>query len=139
MYLDLTEEQNLIQETARDFATAELEPVASELDREGDISVFYDNLGKLAELGFMGLNVKADYGGSEAGTVAFSLALTELGKACAATAATVSVNNMVCEIIQALGNEEQKRSYIPKICSGEYLARRLCTHRAGGLVLILPA
>ena len=122
MYLDLTEEQKLIQDTARGFADAELAPVAAELDRGGDRQVFFDNLQKLAELGFMGLDVREDYGGSQAGAVAFSAALTELGRVCASTAVTVSVSNMVCEVIQAVGNEEQRRKYIPKICSGEYPA-----------------
>lgn len=122
MYLDLTEEQKMIQDTAREFSLAELEPVAADLDQGGDRQVFYDNLKKLAELGFMGLNVKEEYGGAEAGVVAFSAALTEIARTCASTAVTVSVNNMVCEVIQAIGTEEQKRKYIPKIGSGEYLA-----------------
>lgn len=122
MNFDLTEEQKLIQETARDFAKAELEPVAARLDQEKDRPLLLANLKKLAELGFMGLNVKEVYGGSEAGVVAFSVALTEIARACASTAVTVSVNNMVCEVIQAIGTEEQKTRYIPKICSGEYAA-----------------
>ncbi|NVO00795.1 MAG: acyl-CoA dehydrogenase family protein [Geobacteraceae bacterium] len=122
MYLDLTEEQKLIQDTARDFAKNELEPVAAELDRGGDRGPLLANLKKLAELGFMGLNVKEQYGGSEAGVIAFSLAITEIARVCASTAVTVSVNNMVCEVIQAVGTEEQKMAYIPKICSGEYAA-----------------
>ena len=122
MDLDLNEEQKLIQDTARDFAKAELEPSAAALDAGGDQQIFYDNLLKLAELGFMGLNVRDQYGGAEAGTIAFSVAMTEIARACAATAVTVSVNNMVNEVIQALGNEQQKQAYIPKICSGEYAA-----------------
>ena len=122
MNLDLTEEQKLIQDTAREFAQAELEPVAARLDQNKDPDVFYDNLRKLAELGFMGLNISDEYGGAEAGSIAFSVALTEIARACASTAVTVSVNNMVCEVIQALGSNAQKRRYIPKICSGEYLA-----------------
>ena len=122
MNLDLTEEQKLIQDTAREFARAELEPVAAELDQGGDPQIFHDNLRKLAELGFMGLNIADEFGGAEAGTIAFSVAMTEIARACASTAVTVSVNNMVCEVIQALGTEEQKRTYIPRICSGEYLA-----------------
>lgn len=121
MHLDLTEEQKLIQETAAEFARKELEPVAAGLDRGEDDTIFYENLRQLAELGFMGLNVKEEYGGSEAGVIAFSVAMTEIARACASTAVTVSVNNMVCEVIQALGSEEQKR-YISKICSGEYFA-----------------
>jgi alkylation response protein AidB-like acyl-CoA dehydrogenase len=122
MFLELTEEQKLIQDTARDFARAELEPLAAKHDREGDHPAFLANLRKLAELGFMGLNVSGDYGGSEAGVVAFSVAMTEIARACASTAVTVSVNNMVCEVIQAVGSEEQKRAYIPRICSGEFAA-----------------
>ncbi len=122
MFLDLNEEQNLIRATARQFAETELAPLAAALDRGEQQELFLDNLKKLAELGFMGLNVKADYGGSEAGVVAFSVALTEIARACASTAVTVSVNNMVCEVIQAVGSEEQRLRYIPKICSGEFLA-----------------
>ena len=122
MFLELNEEQKLIQETAREFAKAQLEPLAARLDREDDRPAFLANLKKLAELGFMGLNVSAEYGGSEAGVVAFSVAMTEIARACASTAVTVSVNNMVCEVIQAIGSAEQKKKYIPRICSGEYAA-----------------
>jgi alkylation response protein AidB-like acyl-CoA dehydrogenase len=122
MLLDLTEEQRLIQDTAREFAKAELEPIAAQLDQEGDRPAFLANLRKLAELGFMGLNVRDEYGGAEAGVVAFSVAITEIARACASTAVTLSVNNMICEVIQAAGTEEQRRQYIPKICSGEYSA-----------------
>lgn len=122
MNLDLTEEQKLIQDTAREFAKSELEPLAAKLDQEGDRTAYLSNLKKLAELGFMGLNIKDCYGGSEAGVIAFSVAMTEIARACASTAVTVSVNNMVCEVIQSVGSEEQKRAYIPKICSGEYPA-----------------
>jgi alkylation response protein AidB-like acyl-CoA dehydrogenase len=122
MYLDLSEEQKLIQDTARDFAKTELAPVAAELDQGGDDSRFYGNLKKLAELGFMGLNIKDEFGGTEAGSIAFSVAMTEVARACASTAVTVSVNNMVNEVIQALGSNEQKNKYIRKICSGEYQA-----------------
>lgn len=122
MFLDLNEEQSLIRETARQFAVTELAPVAAALDRGEQQELFLGNLKKLAELGFMGLNVKTGYGGSEAGVIAFSVALTEIARACASTAVTVSVNNMVCEVIQAVGTEEQRLNYIPKICSGDYLA-----------------
>ena len=131
MHLDLTEEQKLIQETARDFAQSELEPVAAELDRNGDDDRFYTNLKKLAELGFMGLNIKDEYGGTEAGIIAFSVAMTEIARACAATAVTVSVNNMVNEVIQALGSNEQKKRYISKICSGEYQAGAFALTESG--------
>ena len=122
MNLELTEEQKLIQDTARDFAVAELEPLAAGYDNGEDLQPFYDNLLKLAELGFMGLNVREEYGGTEAGVVAFSVALTEVARACASTAVTLSVTNMVGEVIQAIGTDAQKQKYLPKLCSGEYLA-----------------
>ncbi|BCA79951.1 acyl-CoA dehydrogenase family protein [Desulfuromonas sp. AOP6] len=122
MNIELTEEQKLIQDTARDFARNQLEPVAARLDQDKDRDTLLGNLKQLAELGFMGLNIKEEYGGSEAGVVAFSVAMTEIARACSSTAVTVSVNNMVCEVIQAIGSEEQKQNYIPKICSGEYAA-----------------
>jgi alkylation response protein AidB-like acyl-CoA dehydrogenase len=122
MNLELTETQKMIQDTARNFAKAELDPVAAKLDQQGDRETFLKNLKKLGELGLMAINVKEEFGGSEAGVIAFSLAVTEIGKACASTGVTMSVNNMVCEVIQAIGTEEQKRKYIPKIASGEYYA-----------------
>ena len=130
MNLELTEEQKLIQETARAFTQAELAPIADRLDRGEDHEVFLANLKKLAELGFMGLNVKDEYGGTQAGMVAFSAAITEIARACASTAVTVSVNNLVCNVIQAAGSEDQKQAFIPKICSGEY--------RAAGFALSEP-
>lgn len=122
MFLELTEEQKLIQDTARDFARGELEPVAAQLDQGNDRGPMLANLKKLAELGFMGLNVREEFGGAEAGAISFSVAMTEIARACASTAVTVSVNNMAAEVIQAVGSEEQKRAYIPKICSGEFSA-----------------
>lgn len=122
MHFELTEEQKIIQETAAKFAKNELEPVAAELDRTKNRDILKRNLKKLADLGFMGLNVDPEYGGTGAGVIAFSLAMTELGRACAATTVTTSVTNMVAEVIQAMGTEEQKRRYIPPLCSGEYAA-----------------
>lgn len=122
MDFGLTEEQSIIQDTAARFAKRELEPVAAELDRTKNREILKRNLGKLAELGFMGLSVDPDYGGTGAGTVAFSLVMTELGRACASTAVTTSVTNMVAEIMQQMGTEDQKQKYIPPLCSGEYPA-----------------
>ena len=126
MDLSLTEEQSMIQDMARKFAQTELAPLAAKLDQEGDRDAFLANLKALAELGFMGLNVKAEYGGTEAGTVVFSLAITEVAKACASTAVTMSVTNMVAEVIQAVASEEQKQQYLPKLCGGEYAAGGFC-------------
>ena len=135
MHLALTEEQRLIRDMARKFAVAELEPIAAQLDRDKDPAnnrqLFLANLKLLAELGFMGLNVSSDYGGSDAGVVSFSLAITEIATACASTAVTMSVTNMVGEVIQAVANEEQKQQYLPKLSSGDYAAGSFCLSEQG--------
>ncbi len=131
MNLEPTQEQKLVQATAREFAQAELEPVASRLDREFDRRTFVGNLEKMAELGLMGLNIEREYGGAGAGAVAFALAMVEVGRACASTAAAMSVTNMVAEVIQAIGSPEQKRAYLPRICSGEYPAASFALTEAG--------
>ncbi len=126
MNLDLTEDQKMIKDVAEHFAKTELAPVAAKLDETGDRKLFLNNLRKMAQLGLMGINTRSKYGGSEAGVVAFSLAVTEIAKACASSAVTVSVNNMCCEVIQATGTEEQKLTYLPRLCSGEYSAGAFC-------------
>lgn len=130
MNLLLTEEQSMIQDMARRFAQSELAPIAAKLDQVGDRDAFLDNLSRLADLGFMGLNVSAAYGGTEAGTVAFSVAITEIARACASTAVTMSVTNMVGEVIQAIGTEKQKNLYLEKLCSGVYPAASFCLSEA---------
>lgn len=131
MELALTEEQQMIQATAQQFAVDILAPGAATLDEHEGRDSLLANLKQLAELGFMGLNVDTKYGGTEAGVIAFSTAITELARGCAATAVTVSVTNMVAEVIQAVGNEEQKTNYLPRICSGEYPAAGFCLTEAG--------
>jgi butyryl-CoA dehydrogenase len=122
MDFELAEEHKIIQDMAAKFAKRELEPVAAELDQTKNRDILKTNLRKLAELGFMGLNIDPEYGGTGAGPVAFSLVMTELGRACASTTVTTSVTNMVAECIQVVGNEEQKQKYIPPLCSGEFAA-----------------
>lgn len=131
MDLSFTEEQQMIQDAAKRFAENELAPLAETLDQTKDKSILRGHCLQLAELGFMGLNIDAGYGGTEAGSVAFSLAVTEIAKACASTAVTMSVTNMVAEVIQVVGSDEQKQQYLPKICSGEYLSGSFCLTEAG--------
>jgi len=129
--LTLTQEQLMIQDTARQFAQSELLGNAAALDKHQGREPFLNNLKQLAQLGYMGLNVRAEYGGTEAGVVAFSCAITELAKGCASTAVTTSVTNMVAEVIQAVGSNEQKNQYLTKICSGEYFAAGFCLTESG--------
>jgi alkylation response protein AidB-like acyl-CoA dehydrogenase len=120
MDFKLTQEQEMIRSMARDFTEKHIKPVAAQYDEEKQFP--YENLKKMAEKGLMGMNVPAEYGGSEVGPVAFSLAITEIAKGCASHAVTTSVTNMVAELIYEFGQEEIRRKHLPKICSGEYPA-----------------
>jgi alkylation response protein AidB-like acyl-CoA dehydrogenase len=118
MNFDLTEEQKIIQQTAKDFAENEIKPYSSTFDRKEGKDKFVNNLKELSKQGFMGLNMKSEHGGAEAGSIAFSLVVTELARVCASTAVTVSVNNMVGEVIQSVGDDRQKERYIKHLNSG---------------------
>ncbi len=120
MNLELNETQQLVAKTARDYAERVVRPVAAALDREERFPA--DILKGLADLGLMGVNVPAELGGAKAGVVAYSLAMQEIARACASTAVTMAVSNMVAEVIARFGNEEQKHLHVPKITSGEYAA-----------------
>ncbi len=116
----LNDDELMIQEVVRDFAQSELKPAAAGLDKKHQMDL--GNLKKMAGLGFMGMNVPELYGGAEVGVVPYSLGMIEVGRACAATAVTMSVTNMVAEVICAFGSDAQKEKYVPRICSGEYPA-----------------
>lgn len=131
MEFALSDEEGLIREAARKIASDRLAPLAEALDRGEGRSEFLANLKTLAENGFMALNVRGEFGGSEAGTVAFALTLEELAAACASTAVTTSVTNMVGEVIQAVGSAEHKSTHLPKLADGTYAAGAFCLTEAG--------
>jgi alkylation response protein AidB-like acyl-CoA dehydrogenase len=120
MDFNLTTEQEMIRDMVRDFAQKNIQPIAAQYDEEKRFP--FENLKKMAQLGFMGMNIPVEYGGSEMGVIAYSLAMTELGKACASHAVTTSVTNMVAEVIHEFGTEAMKEKHIPKLCNGEYPA-----------------
>jgi alkylation response protein AidB-like acyl-CoA dehydrogenase len=115
---ELTDEQRMVVDMARAFAEKELMPQAAELDHTGRYPL--ESIRKMAELGLMGMNVPAEFGGTPMGAVALSLALTEIARGCASTTVTMSVTNMVAEAINKFGDESQKRRFIPKLTSGDY-------------------
>ncbi|MEN5083579.1 acyl-CoA dehydrogenase family protein [Bosea sp. TWI1241] len=131
MQFAFSEEEELIRESARRLAADRLAPLAEALDHGEGRDGFLANLKLMAENGFMALNVAAAYGGSEAGTVAFALALEEFAAACAATAVTTSVTNMVGEVIQAVGTAAQKEEHLPKLADGSYPAGAFCLTESG--------
>jgi alkylation response protein AidB-like acyl-CoA dehydrogenase len=120
MDFKLTPEQEMIRDMVRDFTEKNIKPVAALHDEEKQFP--YQTLKKMAELGLMGMNIPLEYGGSEVGVIAYSLAITEIAKGCASHAVTTSVTNMVAEVIYEFGQEEIKRKHLPKLCNGEYPA-----------------
>src|SRR5207253_5494380 len=114
------EHQRLVQETARKYAQESLVKVAAQLDREGRFPAA--QLRELAELGMMGVNVEEEFGGAQAGAVAYALAMIEIAQGCASTAVAVAVTNMVAETVVKFGTPEQKRRYVPELTSGRFIA-----------------
>ncbi len=120
MQYPLTEEQRLIQQTARDFADREIAPVAANHSREGRFP--REIVEKLGRMGFLGMLVPEQYGGSHAGNFAMVLALEEVNRACASTGVTMSVqSSLVTAPIVHWASEELKKRYLPKLASGEFL------------------
>ncbi|MBI4897333.1 MAG: acyl-CoA dehydrogenase family protein [Actinobacteria bacterium] len=117
----LTEEQELIRDTARDFAQKEIAPVATDNDHKG---VFDTQIAKrLAEMGFLGPIFPEEYGGRGLDYRTYALIVEEIGKVDAAARTVISVSTSLCGVpIFKFGTEEQKRRYLPGICDGSALA-----------------
>jgi alkylation response protein AidB-like acyl-CoA dehydrogenase len=110
----------MVQGAARDYANRVILPEASAIDREERFPKAI--LKGLAELGLMAVNVPPELGGAGAGAVAYALAMQEVARACASSAVTMAVTNMVGEVIARFGTEEQKQRHNPRLASGEYVA-----------------
>ncbi|MEO6639037.1 MAG: acyl-CoA dehydrogenase [Ginsengibacter sp.] len=118
MEFKLTEEQIMIRQAARDFAINECLPGVIERDEEQKFP--RDQVTKLAELGFMGMMISPDYGGSGLDAVSYVLAIEEISKVDASTSVCMSVNNsLVCYGIEAFGSEEQKQKYLVPLAQGK--------------------
>ena len=114
-----TEEQLLVQRTARDFADRVLAPKAAARDVSGEFPVA--ELKELGSLGLLGINIADELGGADAGVVAYSLALQELARGDASVAVAVSVTNMVAELIANNASPAVAKKWVPKLVSGELI------------------
>ncbi len=121
MNFDLTDEQKLLRDTVREFALAEVKPVAEELDRTKSFP--YEIVEKLGGLGLMGIPFPQEYGGGGADTLSYVLAVEELARidssVCITMAAHTSLGTMP---IYLWGSDEQKSEWLPRLCTGERLA-----------------
>ena len=120
MDFDLTEEQKMIQETIRKFANEEIAPVASENDKKAQFP--RDIFHKLAELGFMGTPIPEEYGGAGFDFISHAIVAEEIGRVDSSLRGTYSVQVSLVELpLNKYGNEEQKKRYLPKLTSGEWI------------------
>ena len=120
MDFDLTEEQQLIRETARAFCDREIVPYAREWDRSERMDLGI--VAKLAEIGFLGCALPEEHGGMGLDTVSYCVVMEELGRADSSVRGIVSVNNgLAGKTIAKWGTEGQKAEWLPKLCTGEAL------------------
>ena len=118
MHFELSEEQLAVQAAARDFAQNVLKPGV--IDRDEHQRFPTEEVKQLAELGFMGMMVDPQYGGSGMDTLSYAIAMEEISKVDASTSVCMSVNNsLVCYGLQAYGSEEQKEKFLKPLASGE--------------------
>ena len=121
MNFDLTQEQQLVRDTVREFAVSRIAPVAAELDREHRFP--YELVTELAELGLMGMTLPEEYGGAGADTLSYAIAVEELTRIDSSVAITVAAHHSLGTLpILYFGNEEQKREWLPPLASGQRLA-----------------
>ncbi|MDH5684120.1 MAG: acyl-CoA dehydrogenase family protein, partial [candidate division WOR-3 bacterium] len=120
MNFDLTENQRMIQDMVRQFAKAELEPKAAEIDKTGEFPT--ENIKKLAELGLMGMVVPEKYGGAGFDFVSLAVAVEEISRACASTGVIVAVNNSLAAwTAYNFGTEEQREKFVRPLATGQKL------------------
>ena len=128
---DLTQDQREIQALTRDFAQAEIDPHASQWDREHHFP--RELFGKLAELGLMGVCVPEEYGGAGADFLSYILVLEELSRADAGVGVTVAVHTSAATLpVLTYGTDEQKSRFVPPLARGEQLGAFALTEAEAG-------
>src|SRR3954465_3946455 len=121
MDFDLSDEQKLIRDTAREFTDKEVVPRARENDRNSHFDT--ELVRKIADQGYLGAIVPHEYGGAGLDYLTYALVCEEIGRGCSAMRTVISVQtSLVCSTILRWGTEEQKQRYLPRLCSGEWLA-----------------
>ncbi|WP_428696692.1 isobutyryl-CoA dehydrogenase [Stappia sp.] len=126
----LGEDQRAFQDVARQFARDEMEPHAAEWDEKSFFPV--ETLRKAAELGFGGIYVGDDVGGSGLGRLDAAVIFEELARGCTSTAAYISIHNMAAWMIDRFGSSEQRQRFLPALCSMEHFASYCLTEPGAG-------
>jgi alkylation response protein AidB-like acyl-CoA dehydrogenase len=130
MDFELTEEQRAFQAVARSFAREHMMPFAREWDERETFPV--ETLRKAAALGFGGIYVKEDVGGSALSRLDATIIFEELAQGCTSTAAYISIHNMNAWMIDAFGSQAQRRKFLPKLCTMEHFSSYCLTEPGSG-------
>ncbi len=131
MNFDLDDQQQMIRDSAREFAEKEIKPVAGQHDEESYFPA--EIIKKLGELGFMGMVVPEEYGGAGMDSVSYAIAVEEISRCDASVGVTMSVNNsLVCQPILDFGNDDQKKKYLPALAEGRHLGAFSLTEPEAG-------
>lgn len=131
MNLQFNDEHLMIRDAARDFAQKEIEPVAEFYDHSGEFPS--PIVKKMGEMGLMGIEVPEEYGGAGMDTIAYVLAMVEVARADVATSTIMSVNNsLYCHGIMSFGSDEQKRTWVTPIASGQQVGAYALTEPMSG-------
>jgi alkylation response protein AidB-like acyl-CoA dehydrogenase len=130
MNFELTEDQRAIEDVARRFAREKLAPFAAEWDETSHFPV--DVMREAAGLGFAGIYVKSDVGGSEMSRLDAAIIMEELSAGCTSTAAFISIHNMASWMIDRFGNDEQRKRFLPKLATMEKIASYCLTEPGSG-------
>ena len=120
MNFNLTKTQELFRQMIREFADKEVKPLAAEVDEQERFP--QETVEKMAKLGLFGIPLEKEYGGAGGDNLMYTIAVEELSRACATTGVILSAHTSLClSPIAQFGTEEQKRKYLPKLASGEWL------------------
>jgi butyryl-CoA dehydrogenase len=120
MDFNLTDREKLFLQMIRSFAENEVAPIAAEIDEDERFPV--ETVEKMGKIGIMGIPVPKEYGGQGGSNILYSMAVEELSRACATTGVVVSAHTSLCIApILENGTEEQKKKYLPKLSSGEWI------------------
>jgi butyryl-CoA dehydrogenase len=120
MNFELTKTQQLFQQMIREFAEKEVKPLAADVDDQERFP--RETVEKMAKLGLMGIAFPKEYGGAGGDEIMYTIAVEELSRVCATTGVILSAHTSLCAApIMHFGNEEQKKKYLPKLTSGEWI------------------
>lgn len=130
MNFNLTQEQEMILKTVREFANNEIAPIAAQIDETAEFP--RENIKKMAKLNMLGMPFPLEYGGADQNEYVFAMCIEEIAKKCASTAAILAVHNIPCWILLKYGTDKQKEKYLKPLVKGEKIGAFALTEPNAG-------